>query len=412
MISGSQQWRQLSVAIIGGGIGGLAAATSLRRTGHRVTIYERGDYSGSLGASISCGANGTKWLKEWNVDISHGRPCTIRKLIRHALSNGEIQGIYDLSEYTGKWGYEYHNFFRADMHAMLMKSATGPGLGEPALLKRNHSCKSVDHATGTVSFQNNVTVRHDLVIGADGVGTAVVRRLGLADMSQNDALEYWGGQGLEKIVFAPCREGEIHSFYIFFPTPTSEKEAQVEEGWDFAGDRRQLLAPFPTLDPALHALFSHADPVDIRPWRLFAHEPYPYWSRGRTCILGDAAHPMLPDQSQGACQAIEDAAALGIIFGRSYQYTNDIRSGLRLYEEVRKPRASKVQAASARARENISERIGFSSQKNSKWYAVAQEDQKLTIEEINDYDMRQHIRQQAAQDYSDLHPGWRLASTS
>jgi salicylate hydroxylase len=203
-------------------------------------------------------------------------------------------------------------------------------------------------------------------------------------MSQNDALEYWGGQGLEKIVFAPCREGEIHSFYIFFPTPKNEKEDQVEEGWDFAGDRRQLLAPFPTLDPALHALFSHADPVDIRPWRLFAHEPYPYWSRGRTCILGDAAHPMLPDQSQGACQAIEDAAALGIIFGRSYQYTNDIRSGLQLYEEVRKPRASKVQAASARARENISERIGFSSQKNSRWYAVAEEDQKLTIEEINE----------------------------
>jgi salicylate hydroxylase len=93
---------------------------------------------------------------------------------------------------------------------------------------------------------------------------------------------------------------------------------------------------------------------------------------------------MLPDQSQGACQAIEDAAALGIIFGRSYQYTNDIRSGLQLYEEVRKPRASKVQAASARARENISERIGFSSQKNSRWYAVAEEDQKLTIEEINE----------------------------
>ncbi|GIC94707.1 uncharacterized protein Aud_002036 [Aspergillus udagawae] len=321
---------------------------------------------------------------------------------------------------------------------MLMESATGPGLGEPAMLKRYHSCDSVDHAIGTVSFQNDVTVRHDLIIGADGVGSSVRRalgiypqrkratstcyhcvvqtadvcRLGLADMSQNNALEYWGGQGLEKIVFAPCREGEILSFYIFFPTPTNEKEEQIEEGWDFAGDRRQLLAPFPTLDPALHALFSYADPVDIRPWRLFAHEPYPYWTRGRTCILGDAAHPMLPDQSQGACQAIEDAAALGIIFGQSYLYTNDIHSGLRLYEKVRKPRASKVQAASARARENISERIGFSSQKGSRWYAVVDEDQKLTIEEINDYDMRQHIRSQAALEYSGLCQERRLASTS
>ncbi|KAL5364601.1 FAD/NAD(P)-binding domain-containing protein [Aspergillus floccosus] len=384
MAPGSHQWRQLNVAIIGGGIGlsnapgGLAAAVSLRRAGHRVTIYERGDYSGSLGASISC---------------------------------GEIQDIYDLSAYTSEWGYEYYNFFRADMHAMLMASATGPGVGDPALLKPHHVCDSVDHATGTVSFQNNVTARHDLVIGADGVGSSVrraleiypqrmratstcyhcvirtadVRKLGLADMSRNDALEYWGGQGLEKIVFAPCREGEIHSFYIFFPTPTSEKKAQMEEGWNFAGNRRQLLAPFPTLDPVLRALFNHADPIDIAPWRLFIHEPYPYWSRGHTCILGDAAHPMLPDQSQGACQAIEDAAALGIIFGPLYRYTNDVHSGLQLYEKVRKPRASKVQAASARARENISERVGFSSQKGSKWYGVAREDQKLTIEEINEF---------------------------
>lgn len=66
---------------------------------------------------------------------------------------------------------------------------------------------------------------------------------------------------------------------------------------------------------------------------------------------------MMPDQSQGACMAIEDAACLGLVFNKK-NFSGDIREALETYETVRKPRASKVQAASARARENINERIG------------------------------------------------------
>lgn len=66
---------------------------------------------------------------------------------------------------------------------------------------------------------------------------------------------------------------------------------------------------------------------------------------------------MMPDQSQGACQAIEDAAAIGLVFSKKH-FNGDIRESLKAFEEVRKPRATKVQAASARARENINERIG------------------------------------------------------
>ncbi|PLB46344.1 FAD/NAD(P)-binding domain-containing protein [Aspergillus steynii IBT 23096] len=394
-------WRPLDVAVIGGGIGGLAAATSLRRAGHAVTIYERADYAGEVGASISCGANGTRWLEDWNVDISVGRPIVIEKLIRHDLETGEVQDVYDLADYA-----PYYNFYRVDMHAMLMQSATGPGQGKPAVLKLNHACETVDHRTGVVTFRSVTRARHDLVICADGVGSAVrqslgihperkaatstsyhciiptakVRRLGLPDMSVHNALEYWGGHGPSKIIFSACRGGEIHSFYTFFANPRGET---AEEGWDFSGSREQLLAPFPKLDPALRAVLSHAG--DIKPWRLYVHSPYPRWHRGRTGLLGDAAHPMLPDQSQGACQAIEDAAALGIIFGPRYTFTADVAAGLRLYEQVRKPRASRVQEASARARENLSERIGFSSQKDSSLYKVAHKGQKLTIEEVNEY---------------------------
>ena len=101
-----------------------------------------------------------------------------------------------------------------------------------------------------------------------------------------------------------------------------------------------------------------------------------------TCIMGDAAHPMMPDQSQGACQAIEDAGALGIVFSKKH-FNGDVRRSLEVYEKVRKPRAMRVQAASARARLNINERIGFSSNTKMPIYKVADENSKLTIEEIN-----------------------------
>lgn len=66
---------------------------------------------------------------------------------------------------------------------------------------------------------------------------------------------------------------------------------------------------------------------------------------------------MMPDQSQGACMALEDAACLGIVFNKKY-WKGDVRDALQLYEQVRKPRATRVQEAAARARENIHERIG------------------------------------------------------
>ncbi|OXV05260.1 hypothetical protein Egran_06972 [Elaphomyces granulatus] len=394
-------WQQLDVAVIGGGIGGLASATALRRAGHKVTIYERADYVGEIGAPICCAANASRWLEEWGVDIGIGKPVVMKKLILHKWETGEVQEAADFSDYKERWGYVCNLFHRVDMHRMLMASATGPGEGEPALLKTNHACKSVDHKNGILTFKNNVTAKHDLIVGADGIGsvvrtslgispekkqststcyyciieTAKVRRLGLTDLAQNSAIQLWGGSGIDKITAVPSRGGDIEGFYCFFPTVLSDHS---EEGWNHEATVEQLLAPYPTLDANVIALLRNS--TGISPWRLFVHKPYPHWQEDRACILGDAAHPMMPDQAQGSCQAIEDAAALGIIFGPKYSYTHDINAGLKLYEKIRKPRASKVQAASARARENARERIGFSSKNPDTGL-----EGKITAEEINEY---------------------------
>ncbi|KAF4418749.1 salicylate hydroxylase [Fusarium acutatum] len=405
-------WRALDVAVIGGGIGGQAVATSLRRQGHKVTIYERADFAGEVGASISCAANGTRWLEEWKVNIEIGDPVTLRKLISRDWKTGEPISVYDLKDYKERWGYVYYMFHRQYMHRMLMDSALGEGEGPPAQLIVNHQATDVDVESGEVTFANGKKVKHDLVIGADGIGstlrsvfgikpdrkpatctclhtnvdTAKAVELGLVDYSQNSALEYWGGYNTHfKIVLSPCNGGKLLSYYCFFPREAGDLKAQT---WDQEATLDELLDPYPDLD---RAVFKHLEiGYEIRPWRLWLHEPYDHWTEGVACIMGDAAHPMMPDQSQGACQAIEDAAAIGLVFSKKH-FNGDIRESLKVFEEVRKPRATKVQAASARARENINERIGFSSNTNTKVYNVATEDGKLTIDEMNMYNMKDHV---------------------
>jgi 2-polyprenyl-6-methoxyphenol hydroxylase-like FAD-dependent oxidoreductase len=98
------QWRQLSIAIIGGGLGGLSAALGLRRQGHKVTIYERADFAGEKGASVSCAANGTRWLREWKCDIPSGDPVILEKLISHDWKTGDPISVVDLADYEERWG--------------------------------------------------------------------------------------------------------------------------------------------------------------------------------------------------------------------------------------------------------------------------------------------------------------------
>ncbi|KAL6244790.1 hypothetical protein RBB50_008318 [Rhinocladiella similis] len=406
-------WRQLDIAVVGGGIGGQAAATSLRRQGHRVTIYERADFAGEVGASISCAANGTRWLEEWKVNIELGDPVVLKKLISRDWKTGEPVSVYDLADYKERWGYVYNMFHRQYMHKMLMDSALGEhGEGIPAKLIVNHKAVDVDVQAGEITFSNGEKVQHDVVIGADGIGSALrnvlgiktIRKpatctclhtnvdtekavkLGLVDYSQNSALEYWGGYDTHfKIVLSPCNGGKLLSYYCFFPREAGDLRAQT---WDQEASLDELLAPYPDLD---RQVFKHLEiGYEIRPWRLWLHEPYPLWTKGVVALMGDAAHPMMPDQSQGACQAIEDSAALGLVFSKEH-FNGDIQESLAVFEQVRKPRATKVQAASAKARENINERIGFSDNTNTAVYKVSDETSKLTIEEMNRYDMKAHV---------------------
>lgn len=141
-------WRELNVAVCGGGIGGMSVAIALRRSGHKVTVYERADFAGEVGASVSCAANGTRWLHEWNVDVQKGDPVVLKSLINRDWYSGEPVSVYDLDDYEKRWGHVYNMFHRQDMHKMLMDTALQEeGEGTPAKLLVNHQvCEAYSSA--------------------------------------------------------------------------------------------------------------------------------------------------------------------------------------------------------------------------------------------------------------------------
>ncbi|KAG8667819.1 hypothetical protein FPOAC2_13019 [Fusarium poae] len=423
-------WKRLSVAVVGGGIGGMSVAIALRRAGHSVTIYERSDFAGEVGASVSCAANGTRWLHEWDVDVAKGDPVVLKKLINRDWKTGEPVSVYDLDDYEKRWGFVYNMFHRQYMHAMLKDTAMSEeGEGEPVKLLVKHKCSSIDIPHGTITFENGVTAKHDLIVGADGIGSVVrgiigihpekkpsdqsclhcnvtteeAVKAGLVDYSQNSALEYWGGQEgkWDKIVLSPCNGGKLLSYYCFFPREQGDYTTQAWGSDSLPVE--DLLQPYPQLDSQV--LGHLAIGKEIQPWRLWVHQPYPYIHKGNVCLLGDAGHPMMPHQSQGACMAIEDAAALGILFSKRY-FNGDIAQSLSVYEKVRLPRATRVQAAAAKAAYNINERIGFSVNKDVSTYKVENEKEVLTIEEMNTYDMYKDIEEKLAKEKGDKYDGF------
>lgn len=405
-------WKPLDVAVLGGGLGGLAAAIAMRRGGHNVSIYERHDYAGEVGASLSCASNGGKWLHEWEVDPYEARPVILKDLIRHDWQTGEEHGVYSLGDYQEIFGYPYYNFHRIDIHNVLKNYAISQdGKGKPCKLILNHKAIDVDCETGHVRFENGNETTADLIIAADGIRTLTkpqlgiipkvrnqdsscirilfdtkkVKELGLTDFSENAAIQFWGGNDKSKIVLSPCSSKRVISCYCFYPANPDD----VKDGWHNEISLQQLLDSVPGLDPRLLELFVKCG-YDIRQWRLYVHEPLPYFYKTSSdcmkgvVLLGDACHPMMPDQSQGACAAFEDAGALGYIFSKKFNFS--IAQGLKLYEQERKPRVTKIQQASLRARENLNERIGWSSKADG----LNKED-KLTIEEVCGYDMKAHI---------------------
>jgi salicylate hydroxylase len=336
----------LRVAIVGGGIGGLAAANALLQQGMDVRIYEQAPALTEVGAGVALQPNGIRMLRRLGLGDELVR-CGARWLdpqFRH--SDGSYIASMWPTELLSQ--IEFYGMHRADLLGMLVDRLPGD------IVKTGHRCIAFeqDDAQAVIHFVNGARATADVVIAADGIHSTLQQFVVApsAPLSSGSVayrgvipaasvswppggMRNWLGAGRHFLVY-PVRAGKLINYVGFVPTAE-----QMKESWSAPGDPAALAQEFAGWDPMVEAIIAQVS-ATFR-WGLYDREPLATWTRGRLALLGDAAHPMLPHGGQGANQAIEDAVALATVLSRTDRAS--VRRALLIYESLRRERTARVQ---------------------------------------------------------------------
>lgn len=332
--------------IIGGGIGGLAAAIGLRNAGCAVTVFERVAQPREVGAGLSLWANAVKALKLLGLadvintistpEVQGGLRTPQGKLLTATSSQA-------LERLLGEPNIVLH---RADLHAALLHSL------DPGSVHFGKQCTGFQQdATGvTAHFADGDEVRGDVLIGADGLHSVIRTQL----HGQQKPV-YAGYTAWRSVVnFAPEQllPGETWGAGVRFgQVPMSGQRVywfaaqNAPEGAHSPdGEKAELLRIFRGWHAPIEALIEASPETAILRNDIYDRPPLRRWGENRVTLLGDAAHPMTPNLGQGACQALEDA----VVLARLLRNTNDVVAALRRYETQRIPRTSVIVQQSRR----------------------------------------------------------------
>jgi len=347
----------MRVIIIGAGIGGLAAALTMRRAGIEVEIFEQSAALREIGAGIQISPNASRILQRLGL-ASSMRKYGVRPLAVHIRrwDNGRTltrQLLGDECERT--FGAPYYHFHRAELLDLLAAAL-------PAhMIHLDHRCIGLKQSSDRVEvkFHNGTIADADLVVGADGIHSTVRELiLGAESPRFSGHVAYRGlvpaGRlahlGLE--VNASSWWGPNHHFVHYFVGAGTRYVNWVAvmpgewriESWTARGEVADALHEFDGWHPQVSAIIGAADATNR--WALYDRDPLMRWTAGRVTLMGDAAHAMLPYMAQGAVQAIEDSAVLAKCLELADRH--DLAPALRRYEETRKPRATRCQEGSRR----------------------------------------------------------------
>lgn len=340
--------KTLSVAVIGGGIGGLAAANALLQRGVDVHVYEQAPQLGELGAGVLITPNGLRVLNRLGVgdDIAKTGGTVSDGSSYYRADGMPVAPIVttDSAGWNGMYG----------MHRADLLSALADALPSERI-HTGYRCDEFEQdADGCrLTFANGEVVTADVVVAADGIRSTLQKHAsppatpihsgsvayrGLVPFERiptwkNETSQLWMGDGKHFLVY-PVRRGEMINYVAFVPS-----RSIAAESWSAPGDVDQLRAAFEDWDAPVTGLLDAVE--ETYWWGLYDREPLQRWSVGRLTLLGDAAHPMLPHLGQGANQALEDAAALGVYLGAVDP--SDPAPALEAYERLRRPRTSEVQ---------------------------------------------------------------------
>ena len=346
----------MRVAIVGAGIGGVAAALFLRRHGVEVEVYEQAPQLTEVGAGIQLGPNGAKLLHRAGLEER------LRQVAVQPQSAWNFRRWDDgrvlFSQQLGPmaiehFGAPYYVIHRADLLDVLASQLPKEiiHLGQRCIDARQ------DEDGVELVFQTGLRVRADVVIGADGIHSVIRERIvqptpptfsrlcayrGLVPIEktplagQPPAVTIWLGP-YRHFVHYPVSGGRLLNFVAVVPS-----EEWTVESWSADGSVEELKAEFAGWHSQVGAIIDALE--SVKRWALYDREPLPTWTSGRMTLLGDAAHPMLPFFAQGAVQAIEDAVVLAACLKDADAASAP--AALQRYETIRRPRAVRVQQLS------------------------------------------------------------------
>ena len=364
----------MDIAIVGAGLGGLAAAAVLLQRGHHVRVYEQAAQLGEVGAGIQMSANAMKVLDRIGLRTVL-EPVAVRPLAFEfrRFDSGEMLHQLPLgAAHEERHGAPYFQLHRADLHAALRDAVRA---WDPhALVPGARVTALHDDADGVrLHFGTNdrAPASAELVVGADGI-KSVVRHYVLQDVLQDALQDGRQDPGEDRPVFtgqvawrclvpteripAALRTDIVSTiwcgpknhavtYYLragtllnFVGCVERNWDAAEEESWTARRPWAELDADYAGWHPMVRAVVEHVERDQCYRWALNNRAPSQRWSGERMTLLGDAVHATLPYMAQGAAMAIEDAAVLA----RALALPLPLAERLRRYQDHRAPRAARV----------------------------------------------------------------------
>lgn len=348
----------LKIGIAGGGVGGLSAAIALRSQGHDVTVFEQAKGFSRVGADINLTPNVVRAIDGLGAGAAIrrlGAQPTFR-ISRHWDTGQETSRLGMAGDAERRYGAPQVTIHRADIINALAEQFPIEQIRFEQRIRR----LSQDDTGVNLLFEDGVSERFDVVIGADGIHSrvrtalfgeenprftgvvsfrSVVPTERVKNVPEIEAFtKWWGPNPQSQIVTFPLNQGR--ETFIF---ATTGQESWTEESWTSEGDVNELRGFYKDFHPDARALLDACD--STLKSALYEREPLPCWSVGTVTLLGDACHPMLPFMAQGAGMAIEDAVVLGRCMAGAASRT-DARKALQVYENARRERTAKIQIGS------------------------------------------------------------------
>ncbi|WP_406003089.1 FAD-dependent oxidoreductase [Streptomyces sp. NBC_00829] len=362
--------QSFEVLIVGGGLGGMTAALSLRQRGLSVTVLEQAPQFGEIGAGIQTAPNASRILLglglRKQLEAIHTEP---QDQVRRRWKDGSVIGLTRLGNHVKqRYNAPYWHYHRADLHGVLTEACVDPtGPGPVVELRTASRVTELDRSNPrrpAAVTEDGRRFEADVLIGADGIRSHVRDLMGLPDtlefsgemafralipgdlIAADPATRFlmdhfqstiWYGPG-RHLVHYVIRGGEYLNVVGCVPCTD-----EVAEKWTASATANDLVSAYPGWDDRVAAMLSKAKD-DVLSFALYHRRRDPVWVDGHVALMGDACHAMLPYQAQGASQAMEDAAVLAEELGRAT--ADGVEVALRRYVDRRAKHAGMVQDAS------------------------------------------------------------------